>query len=92
LFIIIGEKLNMFIDVTKICNKLGSECVTIYGEYLQELFIVYRQLDKKNITGLTFICDQNTLPPSVNTIDINRKLDNNRKTDDKLRRLVMIKQ
>ncbi len=35
---------------------------------------------KKNITGLTVICDQNTLPLSVNTIDINRKLDNNRKT------------
>ncbi len=59
----------MFIDVTKICNKLGSECVTINGEY-----------KKKNITGLTVICDQNTLPLSVNTIDINRKLDNNRKT------------
>jgi hypothetical protein len=35
---------------------------------------------KKNITELTVICDQNTLPLSVNTININRKLDNNRKT------------
>ncbi len=33
LFSIICKKLNMFIDVTKICNKLGSECVTINGEY-----------------------------------------------------------
>jgi hypothetical protein len=45
----------MFIDVTKICNKLGSECVTINAEY-----------KKKNITGLTVICYQNTLPLSVN--------------------------
>ncbi len=60
----------MFIDVTKICNKLGSKCVTINGEY-----------NKKNITGLTVICDQNTLHLYVNTIDINCKLNNNRKTD-----------
>ncbi len=62
---IIGEQLNMFINVTKIYNKLGCECVTINGEC-------------KNITGLTVICDQNTLHLSVNTIDINRKLDSNR--------------
>ncbi len=37
-------------------------------------------LVKKNIRGLTVICDQNTLYLSVNTIDINRRLDNNRKT------------
>ena len=59
----------MFIDVTKISNKLGSEGVTINGEYR-----------KKNITGLSVICDQNTLPLSVSTIDINRKLNNNCKT------------
>ena len=57
------------VDVTKVSNKLGSECVTINGEYR-----------KKNITGLTIICDQNKLPLSVSSVNINRKLNNNLKT------------
>ena len=64
-----NEKLNLFIDVTKITNKLGSESITINCEN-----------KKKNITPLTMICDQNKLPLCVSNVEINKTIYNNRKT------------
>jgi len=64
-----NEKLNLFIDVTKITNKLGSEGITINCEN-----------KKKNITPLTMICDQNKLPLCVSNVEINKTIYNNRKT------------
>ena len=63
------KKINLFIDATKIVNKLGSEGISIDCEN-----------KKKNVTSLTVICDQNKLPLSVRPIDINRKIYNNRST------------
>jgi hypothetical protein len=62
------ENINLFIDVTKISNKYGSEGIAINCEY-----------KKKNITPVTLICDQNKLPLSIANIDINKK-DYNRNT------------
>lgn len=64
-----NKKINLFIDVTKIVNKLGSECIAIDCEN-----------KKKNITPLTFICDQNKLPLAVSCVDINKKIYNGRNT------------
>ena len=64
-----SKKLNLFIDVTKIVNKLGSEGVTINCEY-----------KKKNITPITMICDQNKLPLCISNIEINKEIYNGRKT------------
>ena len=44
------KNINIFIDVTKIANSLGSEGIAINGEY-----------KKKNATHLSVICDQNKL-------------------------------
>jgi hypothetical protein len=44
------KNINLFIDVTKIANSLGSEGIAINGEY-----------KKKNVTHLSVICDQNKL-------------------------------
>jgi len=63
------KKLNLFIDVTKITNKLGSEKIAINWEY-----------KKKNVTSITAICDQNKLPLSISVLDIKNKLYNGRNT------------
>jgi len=64
-----NKKINLFVDVSKIINKLGSEGVTINCEN-----------KKKNITPLTMICDQNKLPLCVCNVEINRIIYNKRKT------------
>lgn len=56
-----NKKLNLFIDVTKINNKYGSEYIGINNEY-----------KKKNVTSLTVICDDNKLPLAVSYMDINK--------------------
>jgi hypothetical protein len=63
------KKINLFIDVSKIINKLGSEGVTINCEN-----------KKKNITPLTMVCDQNKLPLCISNIETNRVIYNKRKT------------
>ena len=63
------KNINLFIDVTKIANSLGSEGIAINGEY-----------KKKNVTHLTVICDQNKLPLSVSCLAINKTIYNGRKT------------
>ena len=63
------KKLNLFIDVTKIINKFGSEGVTINCEN-----------KKKNITPITMICDQNKLPLCMSNIEMNKIIYNKRKT------------
>jgi hypothetical protein len=72
-----NKKINLFIDVVKISNKLGSEYVTINGEYR-----------KKNVTQLTVICDQNKLPISVSPLKINKVIYNGRKTAEDERKNV----
>jgi len=64
-----NKNINLFIDVTKITNSLGSEGIAINAEY-----------KKKNVTHLTVICDQNKLPLSVSCLDINKIIYNSRKT------------
>ena len=56
-----NRKLNLFIDVTKINNKYGSEYIGINNEY-----------KKKNVTALTVICDDNKLPLAVSYMAINK--------------------
>ena len=56
-----NKKLNLFIDVTKINNKYGSEYIGINNEY-----------KKKNVTALTVICDDDKLPLAVSYMDINK--------------------
>ena len=63
------KKLKLFIDVTKIVNKLGNEGVVIHCEN-----------KKKNITPISMICDQNKLPLCISNVDINRSIYNKRKT------------
>jgi hypothetical protein len=63
------KNINLFIDVTKIANHLGSEGIAINGEY-----------KKKNVTNLTIICDQNKLPLSVSCLATNKIIYNGRKT------------
>jgi len=55
-----NKKINLFIDVTKISNKHGSENIGINVEY-----------KKKNVTSLTAICDDNKLPLGVTYMDTN---------------------
>ena len=63
------KHINLFIDVTKIANSLGSEGIAINGEY-----------KKKNVTHITVICDQNKLPLSASCLKINKTIYNDRKT------------
>ena len=63
------KKLKLFIDVTKIVNKLGNEGVVIHCEN-----------KKKNITPISMICDQNKLPLCISNVDINISIYNKRKT------------
>jgi hypothetical protein len=63
------KKLNLFIDVTKIINKLGCEGVTINCEN-----------KKKNITPISMICDQNKLPLCISNVEMNKIIYNKRKT------------
>jgi len=56
-----NRKLNLFIDVTKINNKYGSQYIGINNEY-----------KKKNVTSLTAICDDNKIPLAVSYMDINK--------------------
>jgi hypothetical protein len=65
----------------------GASCPA--SKYQTSFDILRRGGKKKNITGLTVICDQNTLHLSVNTIDNNRKtgvhdIKNVQKTLDKI--------
>lgn len=60
-----NKKMNMFIDVTKINNKYGSENVAINVEY-----------KKKNVTELTVICDESKIPLAVKPVEINKTLRN----------------
>ena len=64
-----NKKINLFIDVTKIVNKLGSKGISIDGEN-----------KKKNVTPLTVICNQNKLPLCVNPIENNKTIYNGRNT------------
>ena len=52
--------INLFIDVTKISNKNGSENIGINVEY-----------KKKNVTSLTVICDSNKIPIGIQYMDVN---------------------
>lgn len=56
-----NRKLNLFIDVTKINNKYGSQYIGINNEY-----------KKKNVTSLTAICDDNKFPLAVSYMSINK--------------------
>ena len=51
--------INLFIDVTKISNKNGSENIGINVEY-----------KKKNVTSLTVICDNNKIPIGIQYVNI----------------------
>ena len=55
------KHINLFIDETNIANSLGSEGITINGEY-----------KKKNVTHITVICYQNKLPLSTSCLKINK--------------------
>lgn len=55
-----NKKINMYIDVTKISNKAGSEKIAINSEY-----------KKKNVTSLSAICDDNKLPLGITYMDTN---------------------
>jgi len=55
-----NKKINLFIDVTKISNKSGSEKIGVNFEY-----------KKKNVTSLSAICDDNKLPLAITYIDTN---------------------
>ena len=55
-----NKKINLFIDVTKISNKSGSEKIGINFEY-----------KKKNVTSLSAICDDNKLPLGITYMDTN---------------------
>ena len=55
-----NTNINLFIDVTKINNKYGSEKVAINVEY-----------KKKNVTSLSVICDSNKIPLGFQYVDIN---------------------
>ena len=55
-----NKKINLFIDVTKISNKHGSEKIGVNFEY-----------KKKNVTSLTAICDDNKLPLGITYMNTN---------------------
>lgn len=55
-----NKKINLYIDVTKISNKSGSEKIGINSEY-----------KKKNVTSLSAICDDNKLPLGITYMDTN---------------------
>ena len=55
-----NKKINLFIDVTKISNKAGSENIGINSEY-----------KKKNARSLSVICDDNKLPLSTVPVKTN---------------------
>jgi hypothetical protein len=55
-----SKTMNLFIDVTKINNKLGSENVGVNCEY-----------KKKNITALQFIVDEYKIPLGVMPLELN---------------------
>jgi hypothetical protein len=57
-----NKLINLFIDVTKINNKNGSENIGINVEY-----------KKKNVTSLTVICDYNKIPIGIQYMDVNVK-------------------
>jgi hypothetical protein len=57
--------INLFIDVTKINNKYGSEKIGINVEY-----------KKKNITALTVICDINKIPLGFTYVNTNNRKNN----------------
>ena len=64
-----NKRLNLFIDVTKIHNLKGFECITINNEYA-----------KKNITPLTVICDKDKLPIGMSVLKPKTVYSNGRKT------------
>ena len=53
-----NKKINLFIDVTKISNKSGSEKIGVNFEY-----------KKKNVTSLSAICDDNKIPLGITYMD-----------------------
>jgi len=55
-----NKKLNMFVDVTKINNKLGSEMIGLNVEY-----------KKKNVTCLSVVCDEDKIPLGVSCLNTN---------------------
>jgi hypothetical protein len=55
-----NKKINLYIDVTKISNKSGSEKIGINSEY-----------KKKNVTSLSAICDDNKLPIGITYMETN---------------------
>ena len=55
-----NKKINLFIDVTKIYNKHGSEKIGVNFEY-----------KKKNVTSLSAICDDDKLPLGIAYMDTN---------------------
>jgi len=55
-----SKTMNLFIDVTKINNNLGTDNVGINCEY-----------KKKNVTGLQFIVDEYKIPLSVRPLELN---------------------
>jgi len=90
--------MNLFIDVTKINNNLGSDNVGINCEY-----------KKKNVTGLQFIVDENKIPLGVTPLELNNikgteyknninnnktknnNTKNNKKENNKIKKIVMKK-
>ena len=68
--------INLFIDVTKISNKNGSENI---GQFKKLSFLnltlrgINVEYKKKNVTSLTVICDSNKIPIGIQYIDVNIK-------------------
>jgi len=91
-----SKTMNLFIDVTKINNNLGSDNVGINCEY-----------KKKNVTGLQFIVDENKIPLGVTPLELNNikgteyknninnnktknnNTKNNKKENNKIKKIVM---
>jgi len=67
-----SKTMNLFIDVTKINNNLGSENVGINCEY-----------KKKNITALQFIVDEYKIPLGVMPLELNNIKDTKYKNNNK---------
>ena len=55
-----NKKINIFVDVTKITNKHGSEKIGLNGEY-----------KKKNVTCLSIACDENKIPLGLSYLNTN---------------------
>ena len=63
-----NKQINLFIDVTKINNKYGSDGIGVNIEY-----------KKKNVSSLTVICDENKIPLAFKCIE-NKNIYRKKKT------------